>query len=94
MEVLRIHKRRSGLAYCCISKKCGYCEWKDKLKIKKTSMKKHIMSKQCWCKPEVISFGKGNDNSLSDKIFKIAALFNDSMDNIKYNKILKILNSK
>ncbi len=90
MEVLRIAKRRSGLAYCCISKKCGYCEWKDKLKIKKTSMKKHILSKKCWCKPEVISFKEHK----KDKVFMIAEVFGVGLDNDKYNKILKIINSK
>jgi hypothetical protein len=56
-------------------------------------MKKHILSKKCWCKPDVISFRKENEENLSDKIFAIAALFNDSMDNTKYNKIKKILES-
>lgn len=56
-------------------------------------MKKHILSKKCWCKPDVISFRKENEDNLSDKILKIAALFNDSMDNDKYNRIRKILES-
>lgn len=53
-------------------------------------MKKHILSKKCWCKPDVISFKKNN----KDKILMIAALFNDSMTATKYNQIKKILESK
>lgn len=56
-------------------------------------MKKHVLSKKCWCKPDVISFRKDKEDILSDKVFEIASLFNDSMDNDKYNKIRKILKS-
>ena len=56
-------------------------------------MRKHILSKKCWCKPDVISFRKDSEDILSDKIFEIASLFNDSMDNDKYDKIRKILKS-
>lgn len=53
-------------------------------------MKKHILSKKCWCKPEVISFKEPK----KDKILQITALFNDSMTATKYNQIKKILESK
>lgn len=56
-------------------------------------MKKHVLSKKCWCKPDVISFRKDKEDILSDKVFEIASLFNDSMDNDKYNKIRNILKS-
>lgn len=60
------------------------------LEILNVTMKKHILSKKCWCKPDVISFKEVE----KDKILQIAALFNDSMTATKYNQIKKILESK
>lgn len=90
--VHKITKKYIGLAYRCVSPtKCQYSKWKDKVINKQNvTMKKHILSKKCWCKPEVISFKE----SKKDKILQIAALFNDSMTATKYNQIKKILESK
>lgn len=89
--VHKVTKKYHGLAHRCVSPiKCEYFEWRTKVINKEeTNMKEHKLSKNYWRKPKVISFKKPK----KDKILEIAALFNDSMDNTKYNKILKILES-